>query len=110
MAAKLKRIMYIEDKSSELAGAARIGVVVYSKTRQSLTYKGREFHRTTNGFSHNYYEVETGAPFWISGPKKRGGDRLFGTGVVEIDDEARVQYWTKIRELPANSDLTSYRG
>ena len=40
-----------------------------------------------------------GITYWISGPKKRGADKLYG-GVVEIDEDARVEYWTKFRCMP----------
>ena len=41
----------------------------------------------------------TGAEFWISGCKKRGGDRLYG-GVIEIDEDVREEYWVSIRGMP----------
>ena len=100
--------MYIDDKSQGLEGPARIGRVVYSKSGRSLTYEGREFV-PIQGFKSNYMDVETRAEFWISGPKKRGGDRLYGAGKVEIDEVARVEYWTDIREQPEKINCTSYR-
>jgi hypothetical protein len=50
----------------------------------------------------------TGERYWISGPKKDGTDRLYG-GVVEIDEDARVDYWTEIRGAGHLSHLTRYR-
>ena len=108
MSAKKTRIVYIEDKSSGLEGAARIGRVVYSKSGKSLFYKGREFI-PIQGFKSNYLDVEAQSEFWISGPKKRGGDRLYGTGLVEIDDDVRAEYWTKIRGRPEFSAKKNYR-
>jgi hypothetical protein len=52
--------------------------------------------------------AETGKPYWISGPKKDGSDRLYG-GVVEIDDDARMEYSTEVRGAPDLSHLTRYR-
>jgi hypothetical protein len=108
MSNKLTRIMYIEDKSGGLEGAARIGRVTFSKSGRSLMYVGREFGRIKYGFKANYIETETGDLFWISGPKARGGDRLYGGNCVEIDDDVRVEYWTEIRSQPARRDETSY--
>ncbi len=108
MSAKKTRIMYIEDKSNGLEGAARIGRVVYSKSGKSLSYKGREFI-PFQGFKSNYLDIEAQTEFWISGPKKRGGDRLYGTGLVEIDDDVLVEYWTEIRGQPENTAKKSYR-
>jgi hypothetical protein len=96
MSAKKTRIMYIEKKAGEIEGPARIGRVTFSKSGRSLFYAGKEFCRISV-FKANYMDIETGEEYWISGPKKRGGDRLYGTGPVELDDDVRDEYWTKIR-------------
>src|SRR5437763_11823888 len=91
------RIMYIERKSNGLSGPARIGRVTFSQTGKTLYYRGRRFHSLTGqGFKANYFDVETGEEYWISGCKKRGGDRLYG-GLVEIDEDVREEYWRVIR-------------
>jgi hypothetical protein len=98
------RIMYIECKSEGLSGPARIGRVTFSKTGKTLHYDGRTFQSLRgSGFKANYVDVESGAHYWISGPRRDGADRLYGGNVpVEIDEDARVEYWTEIRGLPAN--------
>ena len=88
------RIMYIEDKSLGLVGNARIGRVYFSKTKSTLYYKGLRFRSLKGrGFKANYFEINTGAEFWISGPRKDLNDRLYGgnDGVV-IDDDVREEY------------------
>jgi hypothetical protein len=105
------RIMYIEDKGeNELYGPARIGRVTFTRTGRTLTYAGRSFQRDPSGFKHNYREVGTGRPFWISGPKKRGGDQLYGSGAVEIDADVREEYWTEIRGQPGRKHESCVRG
>ena len=94
--------MYIENKSSGLSGGrARIGRVSFSKRGKTLYYGGRSFQSLKgSGFKANYFEVETRDEYWISGPKSDGTDRLYGERVpVEIDEDVRVEYWTKIRGL-----------
>jgi hypothetical protein len=99
------RIMYIEDKSGGLSGPGRIGRVHFSKTGKSVYYAGRTFQSLKGrGFKANYFDVETGDEFWISGCKKRGGDQLYG-GVVEIDEDVREEYWTSIRGMPGCKHL-----
>lgn len=94
------RIMYIEHKGNAISGSARIGRVSFSQTGRSLYYRGRTFQSLSGrGFKANYFDVATGEEYWISGCKKRGGDRLY-PGTIEIDDEVREQYWTQIRGLP----------
>jgi hypothetical protein len=100
----MKRIMYIEDKSGELDGAGRIGWVELSRTTRSYSYAGKRFLKTKSGYKHNCIEEETGTEYWISGPKKRCGDKLYG-GFVDIDEDARVEYWTTVRNQPELVEL-----
>ena len=94
--------MYIEDKSSGLTGPARIGRVTFSKTGRTIYYGGRSFQSLKGaGFKANYYEIESGDQFWISGPKRDGGDALYGGSIpVEIDENVREEYWRDIRGQP----------
>ena len=95
--------MYIENKSGGLSGGeARIGRVSFSKRGKTLYYGGRSFQSLKgSGFKANYFEVETRDEYWISGPKSDGTDRLYGERVpIEIDEDVRVEYWTKIRGFP----------
>lgn len=101
--------MYVEDKSGGVHGGwARIARVYYSASGRTLEYRGRKFI-PYQGYKSNYLEAETNVQFWISGPKKRGGDRLSGTGKVEIDEDVREEYWAHIRGEPHRSLETSYR-
>jgi hypothetical protein len=105
MSAKKTRIMYIEDKSDGLNGSARIGRVAMSKSGRSLHYDGRTFQSLSGGgFKANYFDVETGDHFWISGPRKDGKDRLYegSTKPVEIDADVSDEYWKEIRGAPAS--------
>jgi len=64
------RIMYIESKAESLNGPARIGRVTFNRTGRTLFYKGQSFQSLKGqGFKANYYETETGAEYWISGPR-----------------------------------------
>jgi hypothetical protein len=90
--------MYIEDKSGGHIGAARIGRVMFSKTGRTIYYRGRSFRRLKGaGYKANYYDVETGDHYWISGPKRNGADGLYGGSSAEIDEDAREEYWATIR-------------
>ena len=94
--------MYLESKADSLTGPARIGRVTFSKTGRTLYYGGRSFRSLKGqGTKANYYDVETGDPYWISGPRKDGADRLYGERLpVPIDDDVRAEYWTTIRGEP----------
>jgi hypothetical protein len=109
--------MYIENKGGEiikrysytdqlveggLTGPARIGRVTFSKTAATLYYQGRSLQSLKGGgFKSNYFDIETGGHFWISGPKKNGQDSLYATNIAtEIDEDVREEYWTDIRKKP----------
>jgi hypothetical protein len=111
------RIMYIESKGGEfvdrygygkestsggLHGPARIGRVTFSRTGATLHYRGKSFQRLKgSGFKANYYDVETGEQYWISGPRRDGTDRLYKSDwPIEIDADVREEYWTEIRKRP----------
>ena len=92
--------MYIEDKSDGLNGPARIGRVTFSKSGRSLRYGERIFQSLSGtGFKANYFDVETGDQFWISGPRKDGRDRLYdkSTNPIEIDVDVSLEFWRDIQ-------------
>jgi hypothetical protein len=102
------RVMYIESKAT---GLARIGRVSFSKTGQTLYYGGKTFQglkgmadmhsKRRTARRENYFDVETGEQYWISGPRKDGADHLHGEArSVEIDPDVAEEYWTGIRGQP----------
>jgi hypothetical protein len=99
------RIMYIECKTGTLAGSARIGRVTFNRTGRSLRYRDQVFRRIVGGgaTSSNHVDEATGAEYWISGCKRRGGDRLHGSAPVEIDEDVREEYWRDIRKVPEHA-------
>ncbi len=94
------RIMYIELKSEGLTGPARIGRVTFSKSGATLYYRGKAFRSLKgSGFKSNYYDVETGEHYWISGPRRDGFDALYATHISpEIDEDVREEYFREIRQ------------
>ena len=63
------RIMYIENKQESLDSAGRIGRVYFSKSGKTLYYRGQRFRSLRgSGFKANYFDIESGAHYWISGP------------------------------------------
>ena len=103
------RIMYIECKADGIVGPARIGRVTFSKSGKSILYKGQRFETLRGkGFKANYFDVETGEYYWISGCKKDGTDALYST-TVEIDEEIREEYWVGIRKKAEEKERESIR-
>lgn len=99
------RIMYIERKQTISGDQARIGRVTFSRTGRTLYYHGKSFRSLKGqGWKANYYDVDSGEHYWISGCKHRGSNRLYGERVpVHIDEDIRAEYWTDVRCLPHHS-------
>jgi hypothetical protein len=95
------RIMYIECKANGLEGEASIGRVTFSKSGATLHYRGKSFQSLKGrGFKSNYFDIETGEHYWISGPRRDGQDRLYAGGApVKIDDDVFDEYCSEIRDI-----------
>jgi len=95
------RIMYIELKQAAHNdnGPARIGRGRFSKTGRTIYYKGKAFRSLKGaGLCANYFDVATGAAYWISGPKKNGEARHWaGAGKVAIDEDVHEEYFRDLR-------------
>ncbi|MCT4639468.1 MAG: hypothetical protein N4A72_17315 [Bacteroidales bacterium] len=106
------RIMYIEYKGEELTGDARIGRVKFSKSMKSVHYNGKTFETLKGtGYKANFFDVDTGEHYWISGCRKDGADRLYGERLpIYIDKDVQEEYWKEIRNLPEMAGTTVING
>jgi hypothetical protein len=96
-----RRLMYVENKDGDIDGVdARIGWVTFSKTGQTVYYRGRELAKTGGqGIRGNFMDVATREEYWVSGVKKRGSNvHQHEPASVEIDADALAAY----RELKAS--------
>jgi hypothetical protein len=87
------RVMYVELKTGYADnGPAWIGWVKFSKAGATVYYRGKALGRG-HGVSGNYFDVETGEEYWVSGVKKNREDRHWaGSGPVLIDPDAVDEY------------------
>ena len=92
MPAKRTRLMYIEQKTEgrrnlDHFGPAEGGQVSFSKTGRTVYYRGKTFQRIKGGgLLGNYRCLEDGNEYWISGLKKRSGNRHWSGGGPVIDN------------------------
>lgn len=102
--------MYIENKGRNgIVGDARIGRVTILNSGKSLRYKDQRFSSLRGaGFKSNYFDIDSGDYYWISGCHKDGRDALY-TNNVEIDEDVAEEYWTEIRNLPQYKDVLCFR-
>lgn len=91
----MSTLRYIELKSGfGDSGPAWIGRVSLSRSRTTVYFNGRALKKAKGGgASGNYYDLETGEEFWVSGVKKNGGDRHWaGSGRVLVEAVAVAEY------------------
>jgi len=101
------RIIYVELKSGHSGdGPAWIGFASASKTGATIYSNGKAFKSLKgSGIDANFFDIETGDEYWISGIKKNNKDRHWaGGGEVAIDRLAVDAYLaeTGFETLPSN--------
>lgn len=98
--------MYLECRSQELGGRGRIGWVERSRSCRVWRYRGRVLQPSVRG-RYNCFDAGSGEPYLVAEPKRNGCDKLDG-GFVDVDDDAREEYWLRIRNLPDCVELLSF--
>jgi hypothetical protein len=66
--------------------------VRFSKTWQTAYWHGRTLRRCTGVFDANFFDVETGEDFWISGPHRDRRDTRYSDVVPFVDPDAQEAY------------------
>ena len=88
-------IKYIELKSGfSDNGNAWIGLVSFSKSGKTIYFDGKAFQSLNGmGINGNYFDIERGDEYWISGVKKDMTDRhKFGSGKIFVEKRILSDY------------------
>ncbi len=88
-------IKYLELKSGfSDNGPAWIGMVSFSKSGKTIYFDGKAFQSLNGtGISANYFDLESGNEYWISGVKKDMSDRhKFGGGKIFVEKRILSDY------------------
>lgn len=91
----ITEIKYIELKSGfSDNGPAWIGLVSFSKSGKTIYFNGRAFQSLNGtGISGNYFDIENGDEYWISGVKKDMTDRhKLGGGIIFVEKRILNDY------------------
>ena len=107
------RLVYVELKSGHSGnGPAWIDIATTSKSGATIYSNGKAFKSLKgSGTGSNYFDIQTGDEYWISGIKKNNQDRHWaGGGAIAIDHAAIEAYLSETGQssLPRNlipSDL-----
>jgi len=90
--------MYLQLKTGYTAdrGPAWIAFVRFTRTWRTAYVHGRTLRRVTGApqanFDSNFYDVDTGEEFWMSGPKRDRTDGRYSNQQPLVDDDARERY------------------
>ncbi len=86
-------MFYIELKTGfQHDGPAWIARVEVSKSGRTIYFDGRALKRG-QGIRGNYFDLESGAEYWISGVKKTGCNRHWGgAGTIDIEEGVVAEY------------------
>lgn len=90
--------MYIEGKSQAIGGRGRIGWVQRPNSCGVYRYGGQVLRKSASG-RYNCFDAGSGEPYLVAEPKANGRDKLNG-GFVDIDSDAREEYWLHVRNKP----------
>jgi len=101
-----RRLMYLEARSQAIGGRGRIAWVEHSSSCRVYHYAGVVL-RISAPATYNCFDAGTGELYLVTEPKANGRDKLHG-GFVDIDDDARLEYWLGVRNLPECVDLASF--
>lgn len=88
-------LKYIELKSGfGDNGPAWIGMAEFSKSGRTVYFNGKALKNSNaQGIAGNYFDIENGDEYWVSGIKKNGADRHWaGGGKIMIDKNAVELY------------------
>jgi hypothetical protein len=93
-------IVYVELKTGHNDdGPAWIGRARYSKSGRTVYFNGQALQARGRGGYENYFDIESGDQYWISGVKKDQRDRHWaGSGVIMIDEALIKDYLQIIKQ------------
>jgi hypothetical protein len=101
-----ERIMYVQLKTGHNTdrGPAWIARVEFTKSWRSVTFHGHRLRRVTgtaySNYDANFYDVETGEEYWVSGPKRDRTDGRYSSQQPVVDDDARDAYGAFLAGAP----------
>lgn len=106
----MQKLLYIESKADNsayivLEHRSKSGRTVYFNNKALKQNKG-------SGIEGNFYDLETGEEYWVSGPKKNMQDHLYDLAAKYIQEEAVELYLKYIgfTSLPKGYSLIKLQG
>jgi hypothetical protein len=97
-----ERVMFVQLKTDHEIdrGPAWISRVRFNRSWKTASWHGRTLRRARGLFDANFYDVETGEEFWLSGPHRDRADTRYSRIAPTIDDDVRIAYEAFLRGEP----------
>ncbi|MHA7287725.1 hypothetical protein ACX80I_15745 [Arthrobacter sp. MDT3-44] len=101
-----ERVMYVQLKTGHGTdkGPSWISRVRFSKTWRTAYFQGRTLHRVTGtsraNFDSNFYDVDSGDEYWLSGPKRDRTDGRYSSQQPTVVEDAREAYEAFLNGAP----------
>ncbi|MFJ8226115.1 hypothetical protein [Streptomyces griseus] len=89
-----RRIMFVQLKTGYDTdrGPSWIGWADFSKTWGTVYVHGRTLRRARGMSDANFYDIESGEEFWVSGPKRNRADTRYAPSDPDIEPDAADAY------------------
>ncbi|MCX4469450.1 hypothetical protein OOK41_03880 [Micromonospora sp. NBC_01655] len=102
MVAMADRVMFVQLKTGHGTdkGPAWISRVRFSKSWQTAYWQGKRLRRDRGLSDANFYDVDTGEEYWLSGPHRDRADTRYSGIRPQIDDDVRPAYEAFLRGDP----------
>jgi len=100
------RIMFVHLKSGYNTdeGPSWITRLQFTKSWRTAYFHGRTLTRVAGtpfaNADANFYDVESGDQYWISGPKRDRTDARYGHGKPIVEDDVQAEYDAFLRGAP----------
>ena len=94
--------MYVQLKTGHNTdrGPAWVSWVRFSKTWQTAYWQDRTLARGQD-WDANFYDVDTGELFWLSGPKRDRSDGRYSNAQPTVDADVKEAYEAFLEGTPA---------
>lgn len=97
--------MYVQLKTGYNTdrGPAWITRLRFSRSWRTAHFRGRTLERVTGlaaNFDANFYDIDNGEEFWISGPKRDRTDARYSRQQPEVDQDVLAEYEAFLNGAP----------
>jgi hypothetical protein len=97
-----ERVMFVQLKTGHNTdqGPAWISRVRFNRSWKTAYWHGKTLRRWRGMSDANFYDVDSGAEYWLSGPHRDQADTRYSNIRPTIDDDVRCAYEAFLGDIP----------